>query len=86
MLISPPDRGAIRPARVRGKVVNISISACAEHYRVRSVRFNLAVHQIASDNAACFAVDHDKTQHLGPREHFDFSRIHLALESLVSTQ
>ncbi len=48
--------------------------------------FDRAGDQIARDDAAGAAVDHDQVEHFGAREHFDASGIDLAFEGLIRAE
>ncbi len=85
-LVRPPDGGGVGAFGVGGKVIDVAVAAGAEHHRVAQVRFDLAGHQVARDDAARVAVDHDQVEHLRAREHLHRAGADLPFERLVSAQ
>ena len=67
-LVRAPDGGGVRALGVGGQVVDVAVSAGAQHHGVGDVRFDLAGDQVARDDAARLAVDHDQVEHLGARD------------------
>src|SRR5580698_3481344 len=50
------------------------------------MRRDLAGDEVAGDNAACFAIDHDEIQHLSPRIHGYSPGMHLPLQRLICAE
>ncbi len=73
-LVRAPDGGGVAALGVGGKVEDVAVAAGGQHHRVGQVRFDLAGDQVARDDAARLAVDHDQVQHLGAREHLHRAR------------
>ena len=85
-LVRAPDRGGVRALRVRRKIEHVAVAARRQTHRIGDVRLDLSGDQIAGDDAARFAVDHDQVEHLGAREHLDFARADLPLQRLIGAE
>ena len=84
--IGSPDGGAVRSLGIGGQKEYVAISAGAQDHGVRHVRLDLSADQVARDNAASFAVDHDQIEHLGSRKHGDLAHPDLAFHGLIGAQ
>ncbi len=85
-LVRAPDGGGVAALGVGGKVEDVAVAARAQHYRVADVGFELAGDQIARDDAARFAIDHNQVEHLGARVHLHFAGADLPFQRLVSAE
>ena len=68
-LVGAPGGGDVAGHGVGGQVVGVAVAAGGQEHRVRGVRLQAAVEQVAGDDAARGAVHDDHVQHLAPREH-----------------
>ena len=73
-LIGAPDGGGVGAFGVGRKIEDVAVAAGSKHHGVGRIGLDLAGNQVAGDDAAGFAVDHDQVEHFGARKHFHFSR------------
>ena len=85
-LVRAPDGGGVAALGVGGEVVDVAVAAGAEHDGVGEVALDLAGDQVAGDDAARAAVDHDQVEHLGAREHLHLAEADLAFQGLVGAE
>ena len=55
---------AVGALGVGGEIVDVAVAAGGQDHGVGHVRFDLAGDQVARDDAARVAVDHDQVEHL----------------------
>ena len=67
-LVRAPDGGDVGALGVGGEIVDVAVAAGGEDDRVGDVTLDLAGDQVARDDAAGRAVDHDQVEHLGARD------------------
>ncbi len=63
--VRPPDRGGVGVLGVGGEVEDVAVAAGGEHHGVGGVTGDLAGDQVAGDDPARPAVDHQQVEHLG---------------------
>src|ERR1035441_10406612 len=85
-LVRAPDGGGVGALGVGGEVVDVAVTTCAEDDRVGDMHAELAGNEIAGDDTARLAVDHDEVEHLRAGDHGDGAGVDLALERLVRTE
>ena len=83
--MSPPSRSDVAGHCVGRQVEGVAVTAGGEHDGVRRVRAELAVHQVAGDDAGAATVDVDNVDHLGPVPELDVAEADLACQLLVGT-
>ena len=84
--VGPPDRGGVGVHGVGRQVEDVAVAAGGQHHRVGEVGGDLAGDQVAGDDAAGPAVDHDEVEHLGARVHLDVARGDLPGQRLVGAE
>ncbi len=84
--VGAPDRRRVGVLRVGGQVEDVAVAAGGQHHRVREVAGDLAGDQVAGDDAAGAAVDHDQVEHLGAGVHLHVARGDLPRQRLVGAQ
>src|SRR5208337_1243863 len=85
-LVGAPDGGGVAALGVGGKVEDVGVAAGGKHDGVGHVDCNLAVVQIAGDDAAGLAVDDDQVQHVHARVHGHGAEADLAFEGLIGSE
>ena len=85
-LVRAPDGGHVGALGVGGEIVDVAVAARAQDDGVGKVGGDGAGHQVAGDDAAGLAIDHDEVEHLGARMHGDGAGMDLAFERLVGAE
>ena len=78
--------GGVGALGVGEEVVDVAVAAGGEDDRVGDVDAGCAGDEVAGDDAASFAVDHDEVEHLRAGDHGDGSGVDLAFECLVGAE
>ena len=81
-----PDGGAVGGLRVGREVEHVAVATGGQHDDVTHMRMDGAGLEVARDDAARLAVDHDQVEHLAARMHCHRSGGDLALEGLVRAE
>ena len=85
-LVGAEGGGDVAGLGVGGQVIGIAIAAGGQQHRVRGVRLQAAVEQVAGDDAARGAVHEDHVQHLAPGQHPHLAGGDLPAERPVSSE
>ena len=84
--VRPVGGRDVAPDRVGGEEEDVAVAAGGEHDGVGGERLDLAGDQVAGDDPAGPAVDHDEVEHLAPREHLHGAVADLPAEGLEGAQ
>src|SRR5258706_8481915 len=84
--VSTPDRCSVGAFGVGRKIEDVAVTTCCQDHNIRGVRINGAGYQVARNDAARFAVDKNKVQHLAARMHLHAASRFLLLKRLISSE
>jgi hypothetical protein len=84
--VGAPDGGGVRALGVGREIVDIAVAARGENDRIAQLHRKLAGDQVAGDDAARLAVDHNQVQHLRTRVHLHLAGVDLPLQCLIGAQ
>src|SRR6266481_510678 len=84
--VGTPDRCSVGTFGIGRKIENVAVTTCRQHYDIRGIRIDRAGYQVARNDAARFAVDQNKVQHLAARVHLHAASRFLLLKRLISSE
>src|SRR5882757_4184228 len=67
--VGTPDRCGVGSLSIGRKIEDVAVTAGCQHHDIRCIRINGAAYEVARNDAARFAVDQNKVEHLATGVH-----------------
>src|SRR5258708_18434840 len=84
--VGTPDRCSVGTFGIGRKIEDVAVTTGCQDHNIRGVRINGAGYQVARNDAARFAVDQNKVQHLATGVHPHATSRFLLLKRLISSE